>query len=68
MQIRALIGSVLCARRQAEGLARRVSTDFWLFRGLNISLAAGEQLALQGASGGGKSTLLNLLAGLDQPG
>jgi len=52
---------------QAEGLARRVSTDRWLFRGLNIALAPGEQLALQGASGVGKSTLLNLLAGLDQP-
>jgi putative ABC transport system ATP-binding protein len=52
---------------QAEGLGRRVTTDRWLFRGLNISLAAGEQLALQGASGVGKSTLLNLLAGLDQP-
>jgi putative ABC transport system ATP-binding protein len=52
---------------QAEGLGRRVTNDRWLFRGLNISLAAGEQLALQGASGVGKSTLLNLLAGLDQP-
>jgi putative ABC transport system ATP-binding protein len=52
---------------KAEGLARRVSKDRWLFRGLNVSLDAGEQLALQGASGVGKSTLLNLLAGLDQP-
>jgi len=52
---------------EAERLGRRVSADRWLFRDLNISLAAGEQLALQGASGVGKSTLLNLLAGLDQP-
>jgi putative ABC transport system ATP-binding protein len=48
---------------EAERLGRRVSADRWLFRDLNISLAAGEQLALQGASGVGKSTLLNLLAG-----
>ena len=52
---------------QAEELARKVNANRWLFRGLNISLAAGEQLALQGASGVGKSTLLNLLAGLDEP-
>lgn len=50
-----------------EGLSKRVSADRWLFRDLNISVAAGEQLALQGASGVGKSTLLNLMAGLDQP-
>ena len=35
---------------QAEGISRRVSADRWLFRDLNIALAAGEQLALQGAS------------------
>lgn len=52
---------------KTEGLSRRVSPDRWLFRDLNLSVAAGEQLALQGASGVGKSTLLNLMAGLDQP-
>jgi putative ABC transport system ATP-binding protein len=52
---------------QSEGIGRRVTNDRWLFRGLNISLNAGDQVALQGASGVGKSTLLNLLAGLDKP-
>ena len=52
---------------QADGLSKRVSPDRWLFRNLNISVAAGEQLALRGASGVGKSTLLNLMAGLDLP-
>jgi putative ABC transport system ATP-binding protein len=52
---------------QAEGLSRRVSSERWLFRHLDISVAPGEQLALCGASGVGKSSLLNLLAGLDQP-
>lgn len=51
----------------ADNLAKRVSLERWLFRDLNLSLASGEQLALQGPSGVGKSTLLNLLAGLDEP-
>jgi putative ABC transport system ATP-binding protein len=52
---------------QADNLSKRVSSERWLFRDLNLSLASGEQLALQGASGVGKSTLLNLFAGLDEP-
>ncbi|PHY05821.1 MAG: ABC transporter ATP-binding protein [Alcaligenaceae bacterium] len=52
---------------QAEGLSKRVSSERWLFRNLNVAVASGEQLALRGASGVGKSTLLNLMAGLDLP-
>ncbi len=39
---------------EAEKLGRQVSADRWLFQDINISLAAGDQLALQGASGVGK--------------
>jgi putative ABC transport system ATP-binding protein len=52
---------------QAKGLSKRVSPERWLFRDLNVSVGLGEQLALRGASGVGKSTLLNLMAGLDLP-
>ena len=34
---------------------------------LNLSITAGEQVAIIGSSGSGKSTLLSLLAGLDIP-
>ena len=38
-----------------------------VFEGLDVEVRAGESLAIVGASGTGKSTLLHLLAGLDQP-
>lgn len=38
-----------------------------ILQGLNLSIAAREQVAIVGSSGSGKSTLLSLLAGLDVP-
>lgn len=38
-----------------------------VLKDINIDIAAGEQVAILGASGEGKSTLLHLLGGLDQP-
>src|SRR4030088_3226471 len=51
-----------------EKLSKRYSPDRpAIFERLELELRQGEYLAVMGESGVGKSTLLNLLAGLDQP-
>jgi putative ABC transport system ATP-binding protein len=51
-----------------ESLSKRFSKDRpAIFEGVDLELRRGEYLAIMGESGVGKSTLLNLLAGLDAP-
>jgi putative ABC transport system ATP-binding protein len=50
-----------------ENLAKGYGAGRALFERLNLDLAPGGYVAIMGESGVGKSTLLNLLAGLDEP-
>ncbi len=57
---------------RTEGLSRRFpavgrSAELELFRDLDLTVCAGEMVAIVGASGAGKSSLLHLLAALDRP-
>lgn len=50
-----------------ENLSKRYLDRAPLFEGLQLALAPGEYLAVMGESGVGKSTFLNVLAGLEAP-
>lgn len=51
-----------------EGISKSFGgSDRRVLRDLSLQLAAGEYIAIMGESGVGKSTLLNLIAGLDVP-
>jgi putative ABC transport system ATP-binding protein len=57
----------LVAVKDVHKYFTRGSERIDVLKGVNLSIPAGDFLALMGPSGSGKTTLLNLMGGLDQP-
>src|SRR2546425_12784286 len=56
---------IVLSVRKLTKTYRAAGEQIVVLRGVNLSVAAGERVALTGESGSGKSTLLHLIAGLD---
>ncbi|WP_010163259.1 ABC transporter ATP-binding protein [Sphingomonas sp. PAMC 26617] len=59
--------SVLISARNVRLSLGRGESRVEILRGIDLSVAAGESVALLGSSGSGKSSLMAILAGLERP-
>ena len=62
-----MAGSCLIELKDIERVFHLGDSEVHALARLNVSIAAGEYVAIMGPSGSGKSTLLNLLGLLDRP-
>lgn len=59
--------STVLQAKELEMVYQEANRPLAVLKGVNLTVPAGERLAIVGASGSGKTTLLQLLGGLDNP-
>ena len=50
-----------------EKVYRSGKLEYPALRGVDLSIATGEMVAIVGPSGSGKSTIINMITGIDRP-
>ena len=61
------MGSILLQLKQVEKRFGSGQNAYFVLKNITVSFAQGGTYAIQGVSGTGKSTLMHIIAGLDQP-
>jgi putative ABC transport system ATP-binding protein len=65
--VRAAVRPPLIELAGVEKVYRTGKVDFPALRGVDVTVADGEMVAIVGPSGSGKSTIMNMITGIDRP-
>ena len=61
------VGPPLIRLEGVEKVYRTGKVEYPALRGIDLTIADGEMVAIVGPSGSGKSTIMNMITGIDRP-